>query len=204
LIKLRREAGLRKKELAVGPVPMGSSLVSPTGAKENRVEVAVAERGVDEDTCAKTRLPKEWCAHCNSVDATSLVYELVEGSFQGSPTIEVLRDGGPIHEFDKNFRFGLEKAKLILGAMKAIESFSNGLSVQSKAYSDPNTGANTMVHVEPHSDFTRSDGRHVEAPWLRLESIPQSYVKIGIGYQKALACLFLKDELRAWVEKRRR
>jgi hypothetical protein len=39
-------------------------------------------------------------------------YELRFNFFKGAPIVEVLKDDGPIHAYDRHFKFGLEKATL--------------------------------------------------------------------------------------------
>ena len=50
-------------------------------------------------------------------------YELRFSFFKGAPFVEVLKDGGPIHSYDRHLKFGLEKAKLLLAALHEIEKF---------------------------------------------------------------------------------
>ena len=38
--------------------------------------------------------------------------------------VEILKDGGPVHPFDKHFQFGTKKAELLLGALPVIQEFA--------------------------------------------------------------------------------
>jgi hypothetical protein len=48
-------------------------------------------------------------------------YQMVELDFHGNPVVELLHKGGPIHEFNEQFRFGVRQAVLSLAGMSVVE-----------------------------------------------------------------------------------
>ena len=158
---------------------------------------------MSDDYCEKYHFPRAWCAHCTPAENIAAQYELVPaGLANGYPIVELLRDGGPIHEFDEHFRFGRSKAKLILAAMENLERFSRGEKIKGGLVSDSHGNSGRII-VQFWPDFMRSDGRYVNASWLSLEDPMHPGSGIGIGYQKSLACIALKDEILRWVQSQR-
>ena len=41
----------------------------------------------------------------------------------GYPVVEVLKNGGPVHSFDSNFRFGVRKAQMLLACVHILREF---------------------------------------------------------------------------------
>jgi hypothetical protein len=161
------------------------------------------------DLCDHTLLPKDQCSHC-SVGITSLTprYQLRIGSFEGCPTVEILKDGGTVHPYDEHFRFGVQKAWLLLGALRIVKEFidntddDGNTSVMSQYVRDE-FGNVLQIWVEMHEEFVRSTGETIHKPWLQIHRIPNG-PRIGIGLQKARAVYALGKEIRAWVEQAQR
>jgi hypothetical protein len=160
--------------------------------------------------CPLTGLPKAFCAHCVSGPlSTTPRYELRESVFKGKPVVEVLKDGGPVHPHDEHFRFGLEKARLLLTVLEPVREFAlttredRTHSFGSRVVRDQQGARDIKVWVEMHPEFERSSGRTVEQPWLRIEALPiGTGAYIGVGVQKAKAVSALADQLGDWVRRR--
>ena len=105
-------------------------------------------------------------------------------NLKGKPVIEILKNGkefGAEFIYDKNFRFGANKAKMIVVAMDIIKKFYNykaGL---------PKTGESIGIkddNMEFHFDCTKYDefkvgGRkEIHKPYLELDA---EFTKIGFG-----------------------
>jgi hypothetical protein len=118
--------------------------------------------------------------------------------------VEILKDGGPVHPYDEHFRFGVQKAWLLLGALQIIKEFidntdDEGNTSVSSQYVRDEFGDVLQIWVEIHEEFVRSTGETIQRPWLQIQRIPDG-PRIGIGLQKAKAVHALAREIRAWVE----
>lgn len=157
------------------------------------------------EICDHTCLPKDQCSHCiDGPPRLSPHYQLKAAWFQGCPVVEILKDGGPVHPYDEHFRFGIQKARLLLGALEVIKEFAantddeGNTTVRSQFIHDE-SGAVLQIWVEMHEEFVRSTGETVQRPWLQIRRLPNG-PHIGAGVQKAKAISALARELRKWVE----
>jgi hypothetical protein len=67
---------------------------------------------------------KAFCSHCQGKapgTRDNPVFSLKEQWYQGFPVVEVLKNGGPIHSHDSNFRFGVRKANMILACIEILQ-----------------------------------------------------------------------------------
>ena len=122
--------------------------------------------------------------------------------------VEILKNGGPVHPFDKHFQFGIKKAKLLLAALSVIQEFAANTeddgttTVTSQMVTDETTGWQFKVWVEMHPDFILSSCRPVDRPWLQIETLPiGTSCRIGLGVQKAKAVCAIAHQLRGWLER---
>ena len=118
--------------------------------------------------------------------------------------MEILHNGGPIHEFDKNFRFGKSKAKLFLACMDIVEELASTPygempDIENQKVVDTFGGAPIFVEVESFRDMQPSSGRTIKVPWVRLRSGNNPDVHIGFGRRKAKAILRLRRQLAEWA-----
>jgi hypothetical protein len=152
------------------------------------------------EKCKNTDLPRDFCSHClKPVTSQSSNYEL-RFSFEGVPIVEVLKDGGPIHAYDRHFKFGLEKAKLLLAALHEIEQFAHGVSVVTRSM--PLEGRTIKIQVLKKPDFIHSSGKTISNPWLAIDTLPiSSGASIGVGVEKAKAICAVAEKLRRWVSR---
>ena len=128
------------------------------------------------------------------------------GFYKGNKVVEVLKNGGPIHPYDEHFRFGIQKAKLLLAALTIIREFAANTAddgtttVASQVVRDEATGCQICVWVEMHPEFEHSSGVTIDKPWLQIEAIPLgSGAHIGLGVQKAKAICAVARQLRTWL-----
>src|SRR3989442_3541350 len=124
------------------------------------------------EICDHTGLRKSYCSHCNPAIVPEPHYELRPSSYRGNPVVEVLKDGGPVHPYDEHFRFGREKAKLIVAAMDLIEEFASNSIVESREVQSKRFGLRFRAWVEMHDEFVHSSGAPIHRPWLKLEVLP--------------------------------
>jgi hypothetical protein len=165
-----------------------------SGAQKRSIEI-----------CDHTYLRKDQCNHClGGPPRLSPHYQLKFGWYQGSQVVEVLKDGGPVHPYDQHFRFGAQKARLLLTAIEVIKEFAantdevGNTTVKSQFVNDA-SGAILQIWIEMHVEFVKSTGEKIERPWLQIRRLPDG-PHIGAGVQKAKAISALARELREWVE----
>jgi hypothetical protein len=149
------------------------------------------------------------CSHCQGTapgTRDNPRFSIEEGfdSEHGYPIVKVLKNGGPVHRFDQNFRFGRGKAVLMLACLESIHDFAYAsvavrLAFQPRVLIDPNRTTRISIYVEPHQYFDYSTGSRVNEPWLWLKTIPSEKPRIGLGAIKCRAIWELRDELKAWV-----
>ena len=146
-------------------------------------------------------MPPDRCSLCKAPPGDH--YELRRGSFEGNPVVEIMKNGGPVHRHDEHFRFGLEKARLLLVAEPVIDQFlqaGDQFSLARRTLTDPERQTTMVAWVQLEPEFVRSTGETLDRPYLYLES-QRSSARIGIGYEKAKALRAVRAELRAWVAK---
>lgn len=134
--------------------------------------------------CDHSLLPKDQCSHCSAGISSLAGYQLRSVWFEGFPTVEILKDGGSVHPYDEHFRFGVQKAWLLLGALQIIKEFidntdDEGNTSVSSQYVRDEFGDVLQIWVEMHEEFVRSTGETIHRPWLQIHRIP-SGPKIGI------------------------
>jgi hypothetical protein len=111
-----------------------------------------------------------------------------------------LKNGGPIHTYDSNFRFGIRKAQIVLVCIEVLkECWQSGdevrLAFEPRIVQGPNYGLRVQTFVEMHPDFEVSTGNVVDRPWLRLQAQPPDKEHIGLGALKCRALYSVKEDL---------
>ena len=154
----------------------------------------------EDEICEKTRLKRAYCSHCQAPPE----YEMVESTYKGSPVVEILHQGGPIHEFDKHFRFGKGKAKLFLACIDIVEElattpYGEMPDIENQKVLDSVSGDLVFIEVESFREMQHSSGRTIKVPWVRLQSGNYPNVRIGFGRQKAKAIVRLRKQLAEWA-----
>ena len=76
---------------------------------------------MNSETCEITWMQRKTCFHCHRPPR----YQLRKFVYNGNRMVEVLRDGGPVHVYDRHFQFGWKKAELLLAALPIIQEFAN-------------------------------------------------------------------------------
>ena len=131
-------------------------------------------------------------------------YSIREGTYKGNPYIEILRNELPFFDdisFKKEFKFGLNKAKMIITCIDIIYLFSitDGQKPEAGVTYCINNGIlNIDCYYKKQDEFTTSFGKRVEKPYLVLESESTSK---GFGLQKAEALLLLKEGIKEFIAK---
>jgi hypothetical protein len=122
---------------------------------------------------------KRECSHCQGTargTSQNPNFSAVESFYNGSPVIEVLKNGAAIHAYDLHFRFGCRKARIILACLPEVFAVMN-----------PN--------------FVRGD-ELIEQYWLDLKELPSLEIHKGLGVMKCRAVWSVQDEIRAWLARR--
>ena len=167
------------------------------------------------DRCDKyPSMDRRYCAHCQGTahgTRGNPNFSIKEDEFNGYAIIEVLKDGGPIHEWDRHFRFGLRKAEVLLAALPVLKQFAwtsdeERHNFPTQIIRSDEMGISVQVFVEMHPDFVWSTGELIERPYLQLVPLPPASERAqkGLGAMKCKAICAVQDDLRAWVRGHRR
>ena len=161
----------------------------------------------DEKCTLHPSLRKAECSHCQGTGRGTRdnpKFTLKEGSHNGFPVIEVLKDGAAIHAWDSEFRFGRRKVQIMLACIDLLSGFwqSNGhkgREFRDRTVVDPTGNLSVRVSVKWHPNFERSDGEPVDKPYLHLKALPPDSGDIGLGLIKCRAICELQENLRRWL-----
>jgi hypothetical protein len=165
-----------------------------------------------EERCPKNpSLLRAYCSHCQGTELgtdSNPRFSLKEDCFDGFPIVEVLKNGGPVHMYDSNFRFGIRKALMILACIDVLREFWRSTERQRAAFKprtveDKRHGLRVQIRVEMHPEFQLSTGTTVERPWLRLSALPPDDEHIGLGMTKCRAICSVREDLQNWLRSHR-
>jgi hypothetical protein len=160
------------------------------------------------EKCSKyPSMLKAHCSHCRGTErgtADNPRYSLIEGHYHGFPVVEVLANGGSIHAWDKNFRFGLRKGEIFVACVPLLKEFwqsseSERRAFKSQVVENQTRGFSIQIHVEMHEDFETSYGTTVERPWLFLRALPPDNYHVGLGTAKCRAICEVHQDLKRWL-----
>ena len=135
-------------------------------------------------------------------------FSLVEvDAFNGCPLVEVLKDDGPVHPFDKHFRFGVRKAQMMLACVNILGEFwradrEEKLRFETREITDDRHGVHVRISVEMNPYFIYSTGARIETPWLHLEALRPPNEHIGLGSSKCRAICNVKKGLEDWLQQK--
>jgi hypothetical protein len=152
---------------------------------------------------------KALCSHCQGTEqgtSENPRFSIREHYLYGFPVVEILKNGGPVHNFDSNFRFGVRKAQMLLACTHVLREFwrssdEEKLTFGSQVVEDQRRRISVRIQIEMHPDFNYSTGQTVERPWLRLQSLPPDTEHIGLGSIKCRAICEVKIDLEQWLRK---
>ena len=133
---------------------------------------------LDSSMGSQERCPKypsmleAYCSHCQGYErgtADNPRFSLKEGHLNGYPVVKVLKNGGPVHIFDSNFRFGVRKAQMLLACVQVLREFWHSsederLAFKPQVIEDQRRRLRVRIHVEMHPDFEHSSGQTIERP----------------------------------------
>lgn len=164
----------------------------------------------DHERCPKyPSMLKAYCSHCQGAErgtAENPRFSLREDYLNGYPVVEVLKDGGPVHSFDSNFRFGIRKAQMLLACVDVLREFWHAsdqekLAFRSQVVENHRHRIQVLIHIEMHPDFQYSTGQTIDRPWLRLRALPPDTEHIGLGTIKCRAVCEVKNDLEQWLQR---
>lgn len=140
--------------------------------------------------CVYQMRPAQTCSRCNPQIPH---YELRECSFCGHPLVEVLKDGGPIHEFDQYFRLNPVEAAALVAVAPLLREF-------------PQIAVNEIrIHQADGAAwglFKRKGTIHGKwCEWLEIfDASSVDHARAKVGHQKCEAICALEPQLRAWLQ----
>lgn len=152
---------------------------------------------------------KTQCSHCQGSargTPSSPRFSLRESNFHGNPVVEVLRNGDQAVPWDKDFRFGLRKAQMLIACVTELREFwlatdAEKLSFSPRLVENKRMGLRINVFVEMHPDFEHSLHGPIDRPWLQLRALPPDATRIGLGTSKCRIICAVEQDLRNWLLK---
>jgi hypothetical protein len=160
-----------------------------------------------EQRCPKyPSMLKAFCSHCHGLKFGTR--EIRESFYEGYPVVEVLKDGGPVHGYDSNFRFGVRKAQMIVSCLEVLRDFWHAcdetkLRFEPRLIQDLKYGLRVQTSIEMHPEFELSNGETVSRPWLRLQALSPDKEHLGLGAMKCRALCSVAPELVSWLQRHR-
>jgi hypothetical protein len=160
-----------------------------------------------QERCPKNpSMPKAYCSHCQGIKRGTVdnpLFSLREHYSNGFPIVEVLKNGGPVHWYDREFQFGVRKAQMLLACVNVLWEFWQSSEADRRDFRSPpivdqRHGLHVLIFVKMHPDFERS-GERIERPWLHLQAWPGEGLSIGLGAMKCRAIYAVKEDLRDWL-----
>lgn len=150
---------------------------------------------------------KTHCSHCQGTapgTGEKPRFSLKHGHSHRFPTVEILKNGGPVHVWDKHFRFGPRKAEIIIACVAQLRGFWHSTEDQRLAFEpqvieNQRRGLHIQVFMEMQPDFEHSTGLIIERPWLSLQALRPDSVRIGLGPMKCRAICAVESDLRDWL-----
>lgn len=163
------------------------------------------------DRCDFSGLDKRYCSHClkqRRGTQENPTFSILTSHYAGNPVVEILKDGGPIHRYDEHFRFGCEKARMLLTCLPILRRFAwpswddDRSKIQPQIFKDSRLGMTVEVFVTMNPSFRRSDTDElIDKCWLDLRALPSLETHKGLGVMKCKAVWNVQDELRAWLDR---
>lgn len=146
-------------------------------------------------------MPKAFCSHCHptAMRAAGPVYPMYSTvrtvTDRYGELIEVLYFGGPVTVYDRHFRFGWRRARLIVESLAAVREFvaaceEGRFSLSTSTIQSPTFGS---IAARFQGGFFHSSGDYIDGPFLQLEGADGT--RKGFGYLKALAVIGVIEDL---------
>lgn len=164
---------------------------------------------LDEDHCPlNPSLRKIECAHCQG--PLRGTYEnprfSVEERGFGGHYVEILKNGGPVHLWDKHFDLRMPEVQIVLACANVLREFwqstdEERLKFAERLVEERASGLRVQVYIEMRPEFTNSKGTRVDRPHLCLKALPPHQGRIGLGWIKCRAICEVQPELHAWIKK---
>ncbi len=116
-----------------------------------------------------------------------------ESSFNGFPMLEIMEYNEPYNSpYDEHFRFGIEKAKMIVNCFSFLEDFANSGGVSKDLKVATPYVVKGKYTITKFNEFKGRYGRTVEEPYIKIEYKNRS---IGIGIKKARILLQIESDI---------
>lgn len=94
-------------------------------------------------------------------------YSTTEGNFKGYPILVILEYGESYNSLhDKEFRFGVEKAKIILECFEYLEYFANSSGIAKNLKIGKSYSVKDKYSVTKFNEFQGMYGRMIEEPYF--------------------------------------
>lgn len=166
--------------------------------------------GDGEERCAKyPSMLKAECSHCQGLErgtAENPLFSLKEDKedFEGHPMVEVLMNGGPVHEGDEHFQFGQRKAEMLIACIEILRKFWLSTDDERRAFApqlveNQTSGLGKQISVKMEPCFEHSTRGTINRPHLILSALPPEDVHIGLGARKCRAICAVEEPLKRWL-----
>lgn len=144
-----------------------------------------------QDRCEKYPDLNRWeCEHCQQ--RTKPKYTMLERR----SSIELLKDGGPIHDWDKHFVLNAQEARTVLLALPMLRRFATvgvGESLQCRIEGVPGCLVSALK--------CEGEIRGQHNSWFYIAAWEPFSGEVQLGRAKCEAVCALEAEIRAWVTK---
>ena len=164
----------------------------------------------EQERCPKyPSMLKAHCSHCQGTErgtADNPRFSLKEDYFHGHPIVEVLKNGGSVHMWDANFRFGQRKAEILIACVAVLREFwqsscDERLAFKPQLIENQRRGLRIQIYVEMHPDFEYSTRVTIDRPWLHLQALAPDNNHIGLGMMKCRAICAVEEDLKHWLRR---
>jgi hypothetical protein len=163
-----------------------------------------------EEICPKyPSMLKAYCSHCQGSErgtADNPRFSLKENYFNDYPIVEVLKNGGSVHLWDSNFRFGVRKAQMLISCVALLREFWRSTDDERRMFKpklieDQRRGLRVQIYVQMYEEFELSTGTTIERPWLHLQALAPDNDHIGLVMMKCRAICAIEEDLKQWLRR---
>ena len=143
----------------------------------------------------KHGLEQNSCAYCKDM-FDGMEFTHVFSSYKGNPIMEILKNGDPFWEdlpgAKKNFRFGTQKAHMLLDCIPIIQEFYHSKGIIPNITQPPIIVSNSIIECKV--------SRHVWNGHPYLKIVDDNMKVINFGLLKSKSIIELKHKIKHFID----